>query len=184
MHVPINVKSPNNISEWQMGFNSAFNGLKGTLCILALSPSLSLLKSIYLTYNVRLSSLSYFYTSRDQLVGIATVEFPYPLFRSLAVTHVFAACICVLCLISVTFIPIFAVYTGWSVPNTVSGWNSVCCIGSSYCPPLGRVRHLFRFSTWGHWEMQVNLTFWLGIRIGKPVGWLRAVYRAVLVCAA
>jgi hypothetical protein len=29
MHVPINVKSPNNISEWQMGFNSAFKGLKG-----------------------------------------------------------------------------------------------------------------------------------------------------------
>jgi len=28
MHVPINVKSPNNISEWQMGFNSAFKGLK------------------------------------------------------------------------------------------------------------------------------------------------------------
>jgi len=24
---PINVKSPNNISEWQMGFNSAFKGL-------------------------------------------------------------------------------------------------------------------------------------------------------------
>ena len=31
MHVPINVKSPNNISEWQMGFNSAFKGLKKTL---------------------------------------------------------------------------------------------------------------------------------------------------------
>ena len=29
MHVPINVKSPNNISEWQMGFNSAFKGLTG-----------------------------------------------------------------------------------------------------------------------------------------------------------
>jgi hypothetical protein len=28
MHVPINVKSPNNISKWQMGFNSAFKGLK------------------------------------------------------------------------------------------------------------------------------------------------------------
>jgi len=28
MHVPINIKSPNNISEWQMGFNSAFKGLK------------------------------------------------------------------------------------------------------------------------------------------------------------
>ena len=27
MHRPINVKSPNNISEWQMGFNSAFKGL-------------------------------------------------------------------------------------------------------------------------------------------------------------
>ena len=27
MHVPINVKSPNNISEWQMGFNSACKGL-------------------------------------------------------------------------------------------------------------------------------------------------------------
>jgi hypothetical protein len=28
MHVPINAKSPNNISEWQMGFNLAFKGLK------------------------------------------------------------------------------------------------------------------------------------------------------------
>jgi hypothetical protein len=28
MHGPINVKSPNNISEWQMGLNSAFKGLK------------------------------------------------------------------------------------------------------------------------------------------------------------
>jgi hypothetical protein len=27
MHVPINVKSPKNISKWQMGFNSAFKGL-------------------------------------------------------------------------------------------------------------------------------------------------------------
>ena len=30
MHVPINVKSPNNISEWQKGFNSAFKGLNIT----------------------------------------------------------------------------------------------------------------------------------------------------------
>jgi hypothetical protein len=28
MHEPINVKSPNNTSKWQMGFNSAFKGLK------------------------------------------------------------------------------------------------------------------------------------------------------------
>jgi hypothetical protein len=27
MHVPINVKSLNNFSKWQMGFNSAFKGL-------------------------------------------------------------------------------------------------------------------------------------------------------------
>jgi hypothetical protein len=27
MHVPINVTSSNNISKWQMGFNSAFKGL-------------------------------------------------------------------------------------------------------------------------------------------------------------
>jgi hypothetical protein len=27
MQVPINVKSPNNISKWQMEFNSAFKGL-------------------------------------------------------------------------------------------------------------------------------------------------------------
>jgi hypothetical protein len=28
MYLPIKVKSPNNISKWQMGFNSAFTGLK------------------------------------------------------------------------------------------------------------------------------------------------------------
>jgi hypothetical protein len=27
MHLPVNVKSPNNISKWQMGFNSAFKEL-------------------------------------------------------------------------------------------------------------------------------------------------------------
>jgi hypothetical protein len=27
MHVPINVKSPNNTSKWHMGLNSAFKGL-------------------------------------------------------------------------------------------------------------------------------------------------------------
>jgi hypothetical protein len=30
MHVLINVKSPNNISKWQMGFNAAFKGLSNT----------------------------------------------------------------------------------------------------------------------------------------------------------
>jgi hypothetical protein len=27
MHLPINVKSPNNVNKWQMEFNSAFKGL-------------------------------------------------------------------------------------------------------------------------------------------------------------
>ena len=31
MHGPINFKSPNNISKWQMGFNSAFKGLITTI---------------------------------------------------------------------------------------------------------------------------------------------------------
>jgi hypothetical protein len=38
MHEPINVKSPNNISEWQMGFNSAFKGLM-RLCVQFMDPS-------------------------------------------------------------------------------------------------------------------------------------------------
>jgi hypothetical protein len=32
MHGPINVKSPNNISKWQVGFNSAFKGLITSCC--------------------------------------------------------------------------------------------------------------------------------------------------------
>jgi hypothetical protein len=31
MHLPINLKSPNNISKWHMGFNSAFKGLIATI---------------------------------------------------------------------------------------------------------------------------------------------------------
>jgi hypothetical protein len=34
MHLPINVKFPNNINEWQMGFNLAFKGLRYTFVIL------------------------------------------------------------------------------------------------------------------------------------------------------
>ena len=33
MHGPINVKSPNNTSKWQMGFNSAFKGLINVLYV-------------------------------------------------------------------------------------------------------------------------------------------------------
>jgi hypothetical protein len=33
MHGPINVKSLNNTSKWQIGFNSAFKGLMYNVCI-------------------------------------------------------------------------------------------------------------------------------------------------------
>jgi len=39
MHGPINVKSPNNISEWQMGFNSAFKGLRQQLPLIQFAKS-------------------------------------------------------------------------------------------------------------------------------------------------
>jgi hypothetical protein len=39
MHGPIKVKSPNNISKWQMGFNSAFKGLRHPFCEYRLSPT-------------------------------------------------------------------------------------------------------------------------------------------------
>jgi len=39
MHLRINVKSPNNISEWQMGFNSAFKGLTTLSSISQYIPS-------------------------------------------------------------------------------------------------------------------------------------------------
>jgi len=46
MHVHINVKSPNNISEWQMGFNSAFKGLIAKLFNDAFSPAIVLQKQM------------------------------------------------------------------------------------------------------------------------------------------
>jgi hypothetical protein len=41
MHGPINVKSPNNISKWQMGFNSAFKGLiqHNSCCMFLATPA-------------------------------------------------------------------------------------------------------------------------------------------------
>jgi hypothetical protein len=39
MHLPINVKSPNNISKWHMGINSAFRGLTEILAFWFLTPS-------------------------------------------------------------------------------------------------------------------------------------------------
>jgi hypothetical protein len=46
MHVDIKVKSPNNISEWQMGFNSAFKGLISNYD-LPFHGTLSLVRTVY-----------------------------------------------------------------------------------------------------------------------------------------
>jgi len=44
MHRPINVKSPNNTSKWQMGFNSAFKGLSTTLATITCPILISRMK--------------------------------------------------------------------------------------------------------------------------------------------
>jgi hypothetical protein len=49
MHVPINVKSPNNISEWQMGFNSAFKGLNNLVSVLKIPQLLEGHSIIYVS---------------------------------------------------------------------------------------------------------------------------------------
>ena len=46
MHRPINVKSPNNTSKWQMGFNSKFKGLKN-IGIINSTTQLHLVGSFY-----------------------------------------------------------------------------------------------------------------------------------------
>jgi hypothetical protein len=51
MHGPINVKFPNNISKWQVEFNSAFKGLKKRKLFKVSIHEVSLL-SVSLHYNV------------------------------------------------------------------------------------------------------------------------------------
>ena len=52
MHVPINVKSPNNISEWRMGFNSAFKGLMGTFSVVFYCRNISHLCAVSLIFSI------------------------------------------------------------------------------------------------------------------------------------
>jgi hypothetical protein len=47
MHGPINVKFLNNISKWQMGFNSAFKGL--TMCIWLVDEWCTVRQSVWLS---------------------------------------------------------------------------------------------------------------------------------------
>jgi hypothetical protein len=49
MHGPINVKSPNNTSKWQMGFHSALKGLNTIQDLLSLS-SISDFISFYISF--------------------------------------------------------------------------------------------------------------------------------------
>jgi len=66
MHGPINVKSPNNISEWQMGFNSAFKGLTQKCQILSCDT---------LVANERYV-LAYFKTVKENICYLARHEDP------------------------------------------------------------------------------------------------------------
>jgi hypothetical protein len=66
MHGPINVKSPNNISEWQMGFNSAFKGLMKC----ATSSSMDVL-SVQIFLNILFSVE--LYAAHQRLVFVATI---------------------------------------------------------------------------------------------------------------
>jgi hypothetical protein len=53
MHGHINVKSPNNTSKWQMGFNSAFKGLR-EFCDPVTLEFLELVTGVYVTPVLRL----------------------------------------------------------------------------------------------------------------------------------
>jgi hypothetical protein len=71
MHLPINVKSPNNISKWHMGFNSAFKGLI----------------TLHLFH---LKHLSQFHTTPSILHDKLQTFFSYRIWRWLTGNHLFA----------------------------------------------------------------------------------------------
>jgi hypothetical protein len=86
MHGPINIKSPNNTSKWQMGFNSEFKGLtdytsfyKNELCIKfrkMINPVLVSLKCSTWSYwvlSTRMSTQEYHPKGRRQ--GFKRISF-------------------------------------------------------------------------------------------------------------
>jgi len=91
MHGPINVKSPNNISKWQMGFNSAFKGLKDP----AISWAIWKESIIYCPIPFRAILILSFYPLTDLLHGLfssssstKTFEvFPFCSMRSTCSAH-------------------------------------------------------------------------------------------------
>jgi hypothetical protein len=56
MHGPMNVKSPNNTSKWQMGFNSAFKGLikhpNDFFCLIQTKKTLELILKMFPEFEV------------------------------------------------------------------------------------------------------------------------------------
>jgi hypothetical protein len=81
MQVPINVQSPNNISKWQMGFNSAFKGLTSQITAIVLSTNLFLQTAktiircsilIYIQQDAKLHSLFYLETALHVSGDIST----------------------------------------------------------------------------------------------------------------
>ena len=79
MHGPINVKSPNNTSKWQMGFNSAFKGLK--------QPA-TWAKYMHPTFpHLFISFKTYFYTGLLKIIVwiLTTYHIQYTWDRSIAI---------------------------------------------------------------------------------------------------
>ena len=77
MTVPINVKSPKNISEWQMGFNSAFKGLISNLMH-------KILIYLYIIHLLKSSTCFEHYPAHLQEVYVVIIIYMQPLVSSLS----------------------------------------------------------------------------------------------------
>jgi len=82
MHVAINVKSPNNISEWQMGFNSAFKGL---MCTVLLPPGVNPIAVKYIISYIISYRISYHIMSQSD--GSVEVGFCITYYSSTGTTY-------------------------------------------------------------------------------------------------
>jgi hypothetical protein len=74
MHVPINVKSPNNISKWQMRFNSAFKGLIDLLSYIEADRSTSVFVFIERRRFMSWSCFVLFCVTRERIQCLAMTQ--------------------------------------------------------------------------------------------------------------
>jgi hypothetical protein len=74
MHVPINVKSSNNISKWQMRFNSAFKALinhtKTMVYVRVYNACFDVRKPVLYLHIIRFYKIKKYYTKPHCAVGV------------------------------------------------------------------------------------------------------------------